>query len=128
MSLKYSAQVICGFKIDKKEITALETRYNNLTGKPYKIEVKSVKFFIGDTEIKDFYEDEKFYGLDIISSGIIRSGDGYSCDLFLGKVVATAGEYFSLYDKFSIDIPIEVYLSEEKFGISPSFFLTFNWS
>jgi hypothetical protein len=118
-------KVICGFKIEKREIVALETRYNHLTGEPYKIEVKGVKFFIGDVELKDFCDEdcEEFYGLDII-----RSGDGYSCDLFLGKVVANAGEYFSLYNKFSIDIPIDVYLSEEKFGISPSFFLTFNWS
>lgn len=125
MSVEYSAQVVCGFKIEEREVTALETIYNHLTGEHYEIETKVQKYFVGDIEIEDFCDEdcERFYGFDII-----RSGDGYSCDLFLGKVIAATGEHFSLYDKFSTDIPAEVYLYEEKLGIEHSFFLVFNWS
>lgn len=123
MSVEYSAQVICGFKIEEKEIIANETRYNYLTGEPYKIEIKSKKYFIGDFEMEGFDEDcEEFQKLRVISSG-----DDIG-DLFLGEVVAYTGEYFSFYDEFSTDIPAEVYVSEEKLGIAPSFFLVFNWS
>lgn len=123
MSVEYSAQVICGFKIEEKEIITNETRYNHLTGEPYEIEIKSKKFFIGDFEMEGFDKDcEEFQKLKVISSG------DDSCDLFLGEVVAATDEHYSTYDEFLINISVKIRKFGVETGVSPSFFLILNWS
>jgi hypothetical protein len=126
MSTSYSAHLICGFKLDKREVMKEVTKYNRDTGKPHPTYEHSYdEYFIDGTSIgntldnpDEFYPGECFEGLEVFMDGY---DDG---ELFLGlseKRITDDSRVMS--HEISMKVPPLVMSFSMNFAVEPKHFM-----
>lgn len=125
MSISYSAYVVIGFELTVREAKVNQTKYNEDTGEPFKVDVHSHNegvidgvSVVDDRENVDcFCAGESFEGLDITASGY-ESGTKV-----LGVILAKCSEYEGDCKSFKAALPEAVVIFAKKHGVIPNLFL-----
>lgn len=126
MSVSYTAQLVCGFKVDIRAETKTKTMYDPDTGKPYEAKIPSHNVVridgvdvMTDAESADaFCNGEEFEGLEFGESGYEQGTK------WLGKIVAESGEHEGDFHEFSPFVPDKVRLFSDKYRVRPRWFLS----
>jgi hypothetical protein len=126
MSISYSADLVCGFKVEVRKERTAQKKFNENTGEPYEVMVPSHDVaLVGAVEVATtkgnpdaFCNGEEVDGLEFGESGY-ESGTKW-----LGKVVAEVDDYKDDFKEFVPDVPAEVQAFAEKRGLTPKWFLS----
>jgi hypothetical protein len=111
--------------LDIKTVNEEQTKYNENTGKPYKVKVPSHDVALVNG-IVVLNEKDKPGATDVgaVTDGLEVVESGFENGVrILGAILALAGEYRSDWSRFDAIVPTQVKTFAKKHGLTPKFYL-----